>query len=105
MVGLEWDVINLVRDIYCRLVLGQILMPGGQGPGIQQLKDPLNPLQFEQAKTADRPLQGGGILVAPSDIPRQILAGLPGLDEISVRDLEEKMNTKRSAKDQVRMFD
>ena len=28
MVGVEWDMINVVRDIYCRLVLGQILQPG-----------------------------------------------------------------------------
>lgn len=102
MVGLEWDVINLLRDVYCRLVLGQVLQPGGQGPGVPQPKDPQNPMQFEQAKTADRPLQGGGILVVPSSIPRQILASLPGLDEVAVRDLEEKMNTKRSAKEQVR---
>jgi hypothetical protein len=36
MVGSEWDMINLARDIYCRLVLGQSLLPGGQGPGMQQ---------------------------------------------------------------------
>jgi hypothetical protein len=101
MVGLEWDMINLLRDVYCRLVLGQVLQPGGQGPGVQQLKDSHNPIQFEQAKTADRPLQGGGILVAPSDIPRQILASLPGLDARAVRELEDEMNKKRSAKDQV----
>ena len=101
MVGLEWDMINLLRDIYCRLVLGQVLQPGGQGPGVQQLKDPHNPIQFEQAKTADRPLQGGGILVAPSDIPRQILASLPGLDFSAVMELEDNLNRKRSAKDQV----
>lgn len=101
MVGLEWDMINLLRDVYCRLVLGQVLQPGGQGPGVQQLKDLLNPAQFEQAKSVDRPLQGGGILVAPSSIPRQILASLPGLDEVALRDLENKMNEKRSAKDQV----
>jgi hypothetical protein len=101
MVGLEWEMINVIRDIYCRLVLGQILQPGGQGPAVQQPKDPLNPMQFEQAKTADRPLQGGGILVLPSDIPRQILASLPGIDESAVRDLEAKMNRYKSAKEQV----
>lgn len=101
MVGLEWDVINLIRDIYCRLVLGQTLQPGGQGSAMQQPKDPLNPMQFKQAKTADHPLQGGGILVLPSDIPRQILASLPGIDESAVRDLEGKMNQNKSAKEQV----
>jgi hypothetical protein len=30
-------------------------------------------------KTVDRPLQGGGILVVPSDMPRNILLGLPGI--------------------------
>lgn len=102
MVGLEWDMINLLRDLYCRLVLGQVLQPGGQGPGAQQFKDPHNPMQFEQAKTANNPLQGGGILVVPSSIPRQILASLPGLDEAAVRDLEDNMNQKRTAKDQVK---
>ena len=100
LVGLEWDMINLLRDIYCRLVLGQTLAPGGQGPGLQQPKDPNNPSQFEQAKTADRPLQGGGILVAPSNLPRQILANLPGQDAKAVEELEANMNCKRSAKDQ-----
>jgi exportin-5 len=101
LVGLEWDMINLLRDIYCRLVLGQILQPGGQGPGLQQPKDPSKPMQFEQSKFADRPLQGGGILVAPSELPRQILASLPGMDARAVEELESNLNRKRSAKDQV----
>merc|ERR1712083_268406 len=35
MVGLEWEMINLVRDIYCRLVLGQSLLFGGQGAAME----------------------------------------------------------------------
>lgn len=100
MVGAEWDVINLVRDIYCRLVLGQAFQPGGQGAGQQQPKDPNNPLQFEQAKAAEEPLQGGGILVVPSNIPRQILSRLPSVGLEAVDQLERDMNRKRSAKDQ-----
>jgi len=60
MVGIEWDMINVVRDIYCRLVCGQIVQPGGQGAGLQQPTLANNPSTYEQAKTADRPLQGGG---------------------------------------------
>lgn len=100
MVGIEWDMINLIRDIYCRLVLGQTLLPGGQGPGMQQPKDPNDCRAFEQAKTVEKPLQGGGVLVLPSDLPRQILAGLPGITIHSVDKLESNMAEKRSAKDQ-----
>ena len=100
MVGIEWDMINVVRDIYCRLVLGQALQPGGQGPGLQQVNDPNVSGQFEQAKTADDPLKGGGILVIPSNIPRQLLAGLPGIGEEAVKKFEDDLRRKRSAKDQ-----
>jgi hypothetical protein len=100
MVGVEWDMINLVRDIYCRLVLGQVLQPGGQGVAVQQDKDPSNPQRFEQSKHADEPLKGGGILVAPSNLPRELLASLPGIGPEAVTKLEEDMKRKRSAKDQ-----
>jgi hypothetical protein len=100
MVGIEWDMINLVRDIYCRLWLGQILQPGGQGPGLQQPTIPGNDLQYEQARTVDRPLQGGGILTVPSQVPRQILARLPGVGLGGVEKLDEDMRKKRAAKDQ-----
>lgn len=101
MVGIEWDMINLLRDIYCRLVLGQTLQPGGQGPGLQQPRNPNNPSQYEQAKAADKPLQGGGVLVDASNLPRQILASLPGVGIDAVNELDKKMTAKRSAKDQV----
>jgi len=100
MVGIEWDMINVIRDIYCRLVLGQTMQPGGQGAGLQQPSVLQNPNQFEQAKTVDRPLQGGGILVVASDLPRQILASLPGIGVAAVERLEQQMKSKRSAKDQ-----
>lgn len=99
MVGVEWDMINVVRDIYCRLVLGQILQAGGQGPGLQQ-SDGLSGNRYEQTKTVDKPLQGGGILVIPSNTPRQILASLPGIGETLVQRFEATMKEKRSAKDQ-----
>jgi len=100
MVGIEWDMINVVRDIYGRLTLGQMIQPGGQGAGQQQVVVSDNPLTYEQAKTADRPLQGGGILTIPSDIPRQVLLSLPGIKESMIRQLDEDMQRKRSAKDQ-----
>ena len=99
MVGIEWDMINVVRDIYCRLVLGQIFQAGGQGIG-QQQPDGQNGCRYEQAKTADKPLQGGGILVQTYDVPRQLLASLPGIGATGVREFEHSMTTKRSAKDQ-----
>jgi hypothetical protein len=99
MVGVEWDMINVVRDIYCRLVLGQILQPGGQGPGQQQVDGQGNN-RYEQAKTVDKPLLGGGILVIPSNVPRQILASLPGIGLEGVEQFESTMKQKRSAKDQ-----
>jgi Exportin-5 family len=100
MVGIEWDMINVVRDIYCRLVLGQTLQPGGQGAGQQQNPLPHNPNEFEQAKTVDRPLYGGGILTTPSNLPRQVLAALPGIDMQTIDSLEQNMKNKRSAKAQ-----
>ena len=100
MVGTEWDMINLVRDIYVRLVLGQTLLPGGQGPASQQAKDPCNPNAFEQSKNVDKPLLGGGILCIPSDLPRELLASIPSIGVETVRKLESEMIQKRSAKEQ-----
>ena len=100
MVGIEWDVINVARDIYCRLVLGQYLQPGGQGPGLQQVALPYSPGEYEQAKSVDRPLQGGGILSKPSNLPRQVLASLPGINMEMIDEMEKPMKEKRGAKDQ-----
>jgi exportin-5 len=100
MVGIEWDMINVVRDIYCRLVLGQMLLAGGQGPGIQMNCIGGNSNNYEQSKTVDRPLQGGGILTVASDAPRRVLASIPGISVQFVENLERDMKTKRSAKDQ-----
>jgi len=104
MVGVEWDVINVARDIYCRLVLGQSMQAGGQGAGLQQPTLSMNPLQYEQAKSADKPLQGGGILTTPSDLPRQMLASLPGISVNMVQELDTNMKKKRSAKDHREFF-
>lgn len=100
MVGVEWDMINVIRDIYCRLVLGQYLQPGGQGVGVQQAVLPHNPNEYEQSKSVDRPLQGGGILTIPSNLPRHVLASLPGIDMQAIDALEQNMREKRSAKAQ-----
>jgi hypothetical protein len=99
MVGCEWDLINLIRDIYCRLALGQTLSFGGQGPGMEH---PFNIVtgRFEQAKTVDNPLQGGGLLCIPSALPRQVLVSLPGITLDMVQEMEKCMTLKRSSKDQ-----
>lgn len=99
MVGIEWDMINVIRDIYCRLVLGQSLQCGGQGAAMQSPGIP-GGNQFEQTKVVDKPLQGGGILCAPSDLPRQVLAALPGISPDVVIQLEAKLKEFRAAKDQ-----
>ena len=98
MVGLEWDMINVARDIYCRLVLGQILQCGGQGLGQEQSL--AGPGFYQQAKSVDQPLQGGGILTVPSDLPRQVLVSLPGCTADIVQAFELQMKAKRSSKDQ-----
>lgn len=100
MVGIEWDMINVVRDVYCRLVCGQIVQPGGQGAGLQQPIASQTPLTYEQVKTADLPLQGGGILTTPSDLPRQVLASLPGISIGMIQQLEADLKRKRMAKAQ-----
>lgn len=101
MVGVEWDMINVFRDIYCRLVLGQSLQVGGQGAGSQQTQTATTPVvMYEQAKSADRPLQGGGILTTPTELPHEILVSLPGITVDMVRGLDQDLKAKRAAKDQ-----
>jgi len=99
MVGLELDTVNLVRNVYCRLVLGQTLLPGGQGPAVQQTLDPVTS-RFEQSRTVDAPLQGGGVLCLRSDLPRRVLSDLPGITPDMVLELERSLSSKRAAKDQ-----
>jgi len=103
MVGVEWDMINVIRDCYGRLVLGQYLLPGGQGPGLQQSQDPLNATHFQQTKVVDRPLQGGGILQVPSDFPRRVLMDI-GMNQGDILALEKNLVELRSAKDQKEAF-
>ena len=91
MVGMEWDMISLVRDIYCRTSLGQYLQSGGLGASMQQPRSPSNPNEFVQNKIVSLPLEGGGILCTPSNIPRQILADLPGIGTTLVLDLDKEM--------------
>eukprot|EP00587_Corethron_hystrix_P001604 CAMPEP_0113303620 /NCGR_PEP_ID=MMETSP0010_2-20120614/3961_1 /TAXON_ID=216773 ORGANISM="Corethron hystrix, Strain 308" /NCGR_SAMPLE_ID=MMETSP0010_2 /ASSEMBLY_ACC=CAM_ASM_000155 /LENGTH=1151 /DNA_ID=CAMNT_0000157649 /DNA_START=890 /DNA_END=4346 /DNA_ORIENTATION=- /assembly_acc=CAM_ASM_000155 len=99
MVGIEWDMIALVRDIYCRLVLGQSFMAAAQGAGQQQPHD-TNGRQFIQSKNVSNPLLGGGILCSPSDFPRQVLVSLPGVTVVDIKNLEENLNENRSSKAQ-----
>lgn len=98
MIGVEWDMINVARDILCRLVFGQTLRFGGQGPGLQQPRGADG--AYEQAKDLNEPLNGGGILCVPSNVPRQVLANIPGLSVATLQDFEARMLRKRSAKDQ-----
>jgi len=110
MVGLELEMINLVRNVYCRLVLGQTLQVGGQGPGMQQQQqqqqqqtqaDPNNTSHcFEQSKTVDNPMLGGGILCVRSDLPRKVLSDLPGISPEMILELEQSLSQKRAAKEQ-----
>eukprot|EP00533_Pseudo-nitzschia_delicatissima_P009220 CAMPEP_0116104504 /NCGR_PEP_ID=MMETSP0327-20121206/14491_1 /TAXON_ID=44447 /ORGANISM="Pseudo-nitzschia delicatissima, Strain B596" /LENGTH=1505 /DNA_ID=CAMNT_0003596761 /DNA_START=256 /DNA_END=4773 /DNA_ORIENTATION=- len=102
MVGVEWDVINVFRDIYCRLVLGQILQMGGQGPGLQQppSTNRSSGAVYEQARSAERPLQGGGMLTTPSELPHQLLTSLQGISIPMIQQLDQDLRTKRSAKAQ-----
>ena len=99
MVGLEWDMINIIRDVYCRLVLGQTLQFGGQGAAMQQSRDSAKTC-FEQAKTVENPLQGGGVLCTSTDLPRKLLMSLPGSSPDIVIQLEQNMYEKLSAKKQ-----
>lgn len=98
MVGVEWDMISVVRDIYGRLSLGQWFQPSGQGAGQQQAQ--IGPHVFEQSKSANEPLDGGGILTTPSSVPRQVLASLPGVTESDIEEFERGLKEKRAAKDQ-----
>ncbi|KAL3910653.1 MAG: hypothetical protein SGILL_007609, partial [Bacillariaceae sp.] len=101
MVGVEWDMINVFRDIYCRLVLGQYLQKDGQGAGAQLTTISSVPVVvFEQSKSADRPLQGGGILTTPSEWPHQLLVSLPGVSVEMIRKMDTDLKAKRAAKDQ-----
>mmetsp|Transcript_56492 Transcript_56492/g.137113 ORF Transcript_56492/g.137113 Transcript_56492/m.137113 type:complete len:1521 (+) Transcript_56492:169-4731(+) len=101
MVGVEWDVINVIRDIYNRLSLGMCLQYGGQGAALQQPAVATTPtIIYEQTKIVDKPLQGGGILTQPSDIPREVLATLPGITVDMIRQLDLDLKEKRSAKAQ-----
>lgn len=89
---------KVVRDILCRLVLGQALQSGGQGAAQQQ--GIVGPDSFEQAKSAEKPLGGGGILTTASPYPRQVLCMLPGVDMNSIQTLERSLREKASAKAQ-----
>jgi len=102
MVGMEWDMISLVRDIYCRIVLGQCLLPGGQGASMQQPRAPYDAKTFEQSKNAAKPLNGGGILCLSSDIPTNVLLSLPigSNGQLLVAQLHASLKENLSAKAQ-----
>lgn len=104
MVGVQWDVINVFRDIYCRLVLGQILQFGGQGAGLQQniasSFGNVHSSGYEQAKSAEKPLHGGGILTTSSTVPRQLLSSLPGISVAMINQMDKDLKTNRSVKGQ-----
>ncbi|KAG9405483.1 hypothetical protein AC1031_003375 [Aphanomyces cochlioides] len=78
--GLKWEVINLLRNIYCRLTLG--LLPVDECKGI----DPLN-----------QPLKSDHELCL---VPRSILAGLHGVEPAQVVEFEANLRAHPSAKTQ-----
>merc|ERR1712151_258696 len=82
---------------------GQSLLFGGQGAAMEHSKNKSGTL-FEQAKTVDQPLQGGGILCNPSDYPRKIFASLPGIRPDAVLEMEKSLMIKLAAKDQKDIF-
>jgi hypothetical protein len=90
--------LEVVRDILCRLVLGQTLQNGGQGAALQQASN--GPDTYEQAKSADKPLSGGGILTTASPYPRQVLQMLPGVNPEVLRTFERALKEKPAAKSQ-----
>ena len=72
MIGIEWSMMVVARDMYCRLVLGQFVQAGGQGSAVQQPRVESSAERlFEQSKFVNCPRQGGGILYKPSDFPQK----------------------------------
>ncbi|CAI5742575.1 unnamed protein product [Hyaloperonospora brassicae] len=82
--GLKWEIINLVRNIYCRLALG--LTPVEECKGI----DPCN-----------QPLRPASSLCAA---PREILLSLPDVEPAQVDALDALMREKHSTKTQKNAF-
>jgi len=103
MCGSEWDVIALIRDIYCRLVLGQALLPLGQGPG-QECQFDQSTNRFQPHRNTHLPREGGGVLSSPSNLPRNVLMKIESIGVTDIQDLENRLRKKRSAKDQKDAF-
>ncbi|CEG37302.1 armadillo-like helical domain-containing protein [Plasmopara halstedii] len=82
--GLKWEIINLARNIYCRLTLG--LIPVEECKGI----DPCN-----------QPLRPDSSLCA---IPRDILLSLPDVTREQVDHLDSLLREKHSMKTQKNAF-
>uniref|UniRef100_M4BBG1 Uncharacterized protein n=1 Tax=Hyaloperonospora arabidopsidis (strain Emoy2) TaxID=559515 RepID=M4BBG1_HYAAE len=82
--GLKWEIINLVRNIYCRLALG--LTPVDECKGI----DPCN-----------QPLRPASSLCAA---PREILLSLPDVVSAQVDALDTLLREKHSMKTQKNAF-
>ncbi|RHY77847.1 hypothetical protein DYB34_007887 [Aphanomyces astaci] len=78
--GFKWELINLLRNIYCRVTLG--LLPVDECKGIDPLHQPVKP---------------------DSDLcfaPRQIVASLHGVQPDDVAALEQSLRTHHSTKTQ-----
>lgn len=82
--GLKWELINLARNIYCRLALG--LMPVDECKGI----DPCN-----------QPLRPASSLCA---LPRELLLSLPDVTPAQVDALDAFLREKHSMKTQKNAF-
>ncbi|CAH0477632.1 unnamed protein product [Peronospora belbahrii] len=82
--GLKWEIINLARNIYCRLTLG--LAPVDECKGIDPCNQPLRP--------------ASSLCV----VPREILLSLPDVTSGQVDALDTLLRAKHSTKTQKNAF-
>ncbi|TMW62016.1 hypothetical protein Poli38472_009509 [Pythium oligandrum] len=82
--GLKWELINLVRNIYCRLTLG--LVPVEECKGIDPCNQPQRPVSML------------------CSAPREILLSLPDVTALSIDGLEGYLREKHSVKSQKNSF-
>lgn len=82
--GLKWEIINLARNIYCRLTLG--LIPVEECKGIDPCNQPLRPAS------------------SLCSAPREILLSLPDLAPGQVEALDTLLREKHSIKTQKNAF-
>ena len=80
-------------------MLGQALLPLGQGPG-QQCTYNNSTESFNPHNKTNFPREGGGVLSMPTNLPRNVLIQLESIGLQDIEMLEERLKKKKSAKDQ-----